>query len=105
MPAFLNIFKKKVSINLPKDPAILLSIIVIWFFLLLFVLFPLSKIFILTFEKSGHFTLTNILEILGKRNHLQAFWNSLLLATLVGLSGWLIRDGSWFFLCLYFRSI
>lgn len=73
MPAFFNVFKKKVLTKLPKDPAILLSIIVIWFFLLLFILFPLSKIFILTFEKSGHFTFSNILEILGKRNHLQAF--------------------------------
>ena len=62
MPAFLNIFKKKVFTKLPKDPAILLSIVVIWCFLLLFILFPLSKIFILTFEKSGHFTLDNILE-------------------------------------------
>jgi iron(III) transport system permease protein len=87
MPAFLNVLRKKVFTKLPKDPAILLSIIVIWFFLLLFILFPLSKIFILTFEKGGHFTLSNILEILGKRQHLQAFWNSLLLATLVGLSG------------------
>ena len=87
MPAFLNIFRKKVFAKLPKDPAILLSIVVIWCFLLLFILFPLSKIFILTFEKGGHFTLSNILEILSKRHHLQAFWNSLLLATLVGLSG------------------
>ncbi len=64
MPAFLNIFRKKVFTNLPKDPAILLSIIVIWCFLLLFIIFPLSKIFLLTFEKSGHFFLFNLINYL-----------------------------------------
>jgi len=44
MPAFLNVFRKKVFTKLPKDPAILLSIIVIWFFLLLFILFPYQKL-------------------------------------------------------------
>jgi len=39
MPAFLNIFRKKVFTRLPKDPAILLSIVVIWCFLLLFSLY------------------------------------------------------------------
>lgn len=73
-----------------KDPAVFISIVVIWIFLFIFIVLPLAEIFIITFEKGGHFTLTNILEILGKRNHIQAFWNSLILATLVGLCGTLL---------------
>jgi len=88
MPVF-NKIKNNLS-RLSKDPAVFLSIIVIWFFLIIFIVYPLVEIFILTFEKGGHFTFSNIIEILGKRNHIQAFWNSLLLATLVGFFGTLI---------------
>jgi len=86
MPAFF-IKLKNGFYKLTKDPAVFASVIIIWIFLIIFILFPLAKILILTFEKSGHFTFSNIAEILAKRNHIKAFWNSLLLATLVGISG------------------
>ena len=86
MPAFYNKLKQGFH-KLTKDPAVFISVIIIWIFLSIFILFPLAKIFILTFEKGGHFTFANITEILSKRNHFKAFWNSLLLATLVGISG------------------
>lgn len=89
MPAFFEKVKKDIH-RLSKDPAVFLSIIIIWIFLFIFILYPLAEILIITFEKSGQFTLANIFEILGKRNHVQAFWNSLLLATLVGIFGTLI---------------
>ncbi|MDY0092023.1 MAG: iron ABC transporter permease [Candidatus Vecturithrix sp.] len=76
--------------TLLQDPALLLSVIVIWAFLVLFIIYPLSKIFILSFETDGHFTLNNILNVLGTRNQLKAFWNSLLLGTLVGICGTLL---------------
>ncbi|MCP4404823.1 MAG: iron ABC transporter permease [bacterium] len=73
--------------TLRKDPALLLSVVVIWAFLLLFVVFPLLKLLLLTFEADGHFTLSNITNVLGTKNQLKAFRNSLLLGTLVGLCG------------------
>ncbi len=62
----------------------------IWSFLVLFILYPLSKIFILSFEADGYFTLDNILNALRSRYQLRAFGNSLLLATLVGFCGTLL---------------
>lgn len=73
--------------TLRKDPALLLSVVVIWMFLFLFIVFPLVKLLLLTFEADGHFTLSNITNVLGTKNQLKAFWNSLLLGTLVGLCG------------------
>jgi iron(III) transport system permease protein len=73
--------------TLLQDPALLLSVVVIWVFLLLFIVFPLSKLLILTFEADQHFTLKNIFTILGTRNQFRAFRNSLLLGALVGFCG------------------
>lgn len=73
-----------------RDPALTISVVVIWGFMALFILFPLAKILVLTFERGGHFSLANIIEILGHRSHYQAFWNSLLLGGLVGLLGTLL---------------
>ena len=70
-----------------KDPALLMSVIVIWFFLLLFIVYPLARLLILTFEADGHFTLGNIVSILGTTYQLKAFKNSILLGTLVGICG------------------
>jgi len=72
MPAFF-IKLKNGFYKLTKDPAVFASVIIIWIFLIIFILFPLAKILILTFEKSGHFTFSNIAEILAKRNHIKAF--------------------------------
>ncbi len=73
--------------TLRKDPALLLSVVVIWTFLLLFIVFPLVKLLLLTFEADGHFTLRNITNILSTKNQFKAFRNSLLLGALVGLCG------------------
>lgn len=73
--------------SLTKDPALLMSVIVIWFFLLLFIVYPLARLLILTFEADGHFTLGNIVSILGTKYQLKAFKNSILLGTLVGICG------------------
>jgi iron(III) transport system permease protein len=70
-----------------QDPALTMSVVMIWAMLALFVLYPLAKILIITFENDGHFSLVNIIEMLSKRNQYLAFWNSLLLGGLVGLLG------------------
>ena len=70
-----------------RDPALFLSVAVIWVFLAVFILFPLVKILILTFEKDGQPSLAALLEILSRKSHYTAFWNSLLLGGLVGVAG------------------
>jgi iron(III) transport system permease protein len=73
-----------------RDPALTLSVAVIWAFLALFILFPMVKILIMTFEKGGHFSLDHVLQIMSRPHHYKAFWNSLLLASLVGAAGTLL---------------
>lgn len=90
MPEFSASQRRNPFGTLIQDPALLLSVVVIWSFLVLFILYPLSKIFILSFEADGHFTLDNILNALRSRYQLRAFRNSLLLATLVGFCGTLL---------------
>lgn len=70
-----------------RDPALLVSVGIIWALLGLFILFPLVWLLFRTFTEGGAFTLGNLLAILKDPNHRQSFWNSLILATLVGLSG------------------
>ncbi|OGB88745.1 MAG: iron ABC transporter permease [candidate division NC10 bacterium RIFCSPLOWO2_12_FULL_66_18] len=73
-----------------RDPALFTTVIVLWALLALFILFPLAKLLARTFLDGGQVTLANLAAILRDVNHRQAFWNSLLLAALVGLCGtWL----------------
>ncbi len=73
--------------NLFKDPALFLSVLVIWAFLIVFILFPLFKLILTTFIDSGHFDLSGIGKILGKKYEMRAAWDSILLGTLVGFFG------------------
>lgn len=73
--------------NLLKDPILLFTLVILWGLLFLFILFPLLRLFMKTFEEGGHFSLANILSVIGDPNQRQALWNSLLLASLVGLCG------------------
>ncbi len=70
-----------------RDPALSITVLVLWALLGLFVLFPLVRLSAWTFVDGGHFTLANLQAIFRDPNHRQAFWNSLLLAALVGLCG------------------
>ena len=70
-----------------RDPALFATVLVLWAFLVLFILFPLARLLGRTFLDGGQFTLANMAAILQDSNHRQAFWNSLLLAALVGLCG------------------
>ncbi len=70
-----------------RDPALLTSLVVLWALLILFILFPMGQLLLITFREGETFSLTNVLKILGESHQRQAFWNSLILATLVGLCG------------------
>jgi len=70
-----------------RDPALFATVVTLWALLALFILFPLANLLARTFIEGGHFTLANLGAILRDANHRQAFWNSLLLAALVGLCG------------------
>jgi iron(III) transport system permease protein len=70
-----------------RDPALSATVVTLWALLALFILFPLANLLGRTFLDGGHVTLANLGAILRDVNHRQAFWNSLLLAALVGLCG------------------
>ncbi len=70
-----------------QDPALVTSVAILWALLSLFILFPLAWLLLRTFTEGGTFTLGNLVAILKDPNHRQSFWNSLLLAALVGSAG------------------
>ncbi|MCX5734118.1 MAG: hypothetical protein NTW68_07320 [candidate division NC10 bacterium] len=70
-----------------RDPALATSVLILWGLMGLFILFPLAWLLLRTFTEGGAFTLGNLITILRDPNHRQSFWNSLLLAALVGLTG------------------
>ena len=73
-----------------QDPALSATVLVLWLLLGLFVVFPLAMLTARVFWDGGHFSVAGIGAILTDRHQVQAFWNSLLLATLVGLLGTLV---------------
>ena len=70
-----------------RDPALSATVLTLWALLAFFILFPLAALLVRTFTEGGHFTLANFLTILKDPGNRQAFWNSLLLAALVGVCG------------------
>jgi iron(III) transport system permease protein len=70
-----------------QDPALVTSVVILWALLGLFVLYPLVWLLLRTFTEGGTLTVANLLAILKDPNHRQSFWNSLLLAALVGVAG------------------
>lgn len=69
------------------DPVLLGTIVVLWALLALFVIFPLVELLGRAFFDEGVFTLAPLLETLADAGHRAAFYNSLFLATSVGLFG------------------
>ena len=73
--------------RLRRDPALLATVLVLWALLALFVLYPLLMLLGRAFLDGGRLSLDGVLAIVRDPNHRAAFWNSLLLAALVGLAG------------------
>jgi iron(III) transport system permease protein len=72
------------AVSMPRGIRVPASALVgyalIWTFLILFVLYPLTRIFYDAFtNETGHFTLANFQEFFTDRFYLRSLWNSLLL--------------------------
>jgi iron(III) transport system permease protein len=70
-----------------RDPALRVTVALLWALLALFVLYPLVSLLARVFVDGGRMAPGAALAVLGDTNQLRAFGNSLLLAMLVGLAG------------------
>ena len=70
-----------------RDPVVAGTAFVLWALLALFVVYPLVMLLGRVVYDQGQFSLAGLVTILADRHQIRAFWNSLLLATLVGLIG------------------
>ena len=71
----------------PRDPVVAAAVLALWLLLALFVIYPLAMLFVRMLTDHGTFTTSGIAAILTDRHQVRAFWNSLLLASLVGITG------------------
>lgn len=69
-----------------RDPIVLPAVVVVWAAVLLFVLYPLGRLLVLTFWNDGP-SLDAVRGLVGDWTHRAALVNSLLLAALVGIAG------------------
>jgi iron(III) transport system permease protein len=72
---------------LAADPALTAAVVVLWLLLALFVIFPLAMLFARMGQGEGGFNLAGVGTMLTDPHQIRAFWNSLLLGTLVGVAG------------------
>jgi iron(III) transport system permease protein len=70
-----------------RDPAVAVTVFALWLLLALFVVYPLAMLLARVLTDHGTFTATGIVAVLTDRHQIRAFWNSLLLAFLVGNIG------------------
>ena len=72
----------------PKDPAVAVTALILWALLGLFILYPLGMMLVRVLsDGQGGFTLSGLAAVLTNKHNVRAFWNSLLLASLVGAIG------------------
>ena len=72
------------------DPAVAGTALILWALLALFVVYPLAMLLGRVLFDHGTFSTAGIATVLTDRHQVRAFWNSLLLAALVGLAGTLL---------------
>jgi iron(III) transport system permease protein len=73
-----------------RDPAVAATVLALWALLALFVVYPLATLVARVFTDHGELTTAGIAAILTDRHQIRAFWNSLLLAFIVGIGGTLV---------------
>src|SRR5664279_4507345 len=73
-----------------RDPAVALTVVALWALLLLFVVYPLATLLSRVLFDHGTFTTAGLAAVVTDKHQIRAFWNSLLLATLVAFGGTLI---------------
>ena len=76
--------------SLRRDPAVTIAVVALWALLALFVVYPLATLLGRVLFDHGDFTAAGLVTVLTDRHQIRAFWNSLLLALLVGIGGTLI---------------
>lgn len=69
-----------------RDPILIPAVVLVWAAVLLFVLYPMVRLLLLTFWSGGP-SLDAVRGLVGDWTHRAALWNSLLLAVLVGAAG------------------
>lgn len=72
---------------LKRDPALLPALAAVWISLAVFVLYPVIRLFLVTFMAEGQFSFANLAAVLGNWYDRQAFINSLWLAAAVSAAG------------------
>jgi len=73
-----------------RDPTVALAVLALWLLLALFVIYPLAMLLTRVLTDHGSLTTAGLAAVLTDRHQLRAFWNSLLLASLVGVAGTLL---------------
>jgi iron(III) transport system permease protein len=68
-----------------REPLLLIGILLVNLFLFLFIVFPLFKIFQLSFEEEGRFSINVFFELLSKRYNVQPLIHSLNLGVVVSI--------------------
>ena len=76
--------------SLRRDPAVSLTVFALWALLSLFVVYPLATLLGRVLVDQGTFSVAGLLTILTDKHQVRAFWNSLLLALLVGIGGTIV---------------
>ncbi len=76
--------------NIRRDPAVALTVVALWALLLLFVVYPLATLLSRVLFDHGTFTTAGLAAVVTDKHQIRAFWNSLLLATLVASGGTVI---------------
>lgn len=80
-----------IAAGLRRDPAVSVTVIILWVLLALFVVYPLVTLLgRVLFDSHGYFNLAGIASVMTDRHQVRAFWNSLLLGVGVGFGGTLI---------------
>src|SRR5262245_59955844 len=75
---------------LRRDPAVLVTVALLWLLLALFVAYPMAMLLGRVLVDKGSFSVAGLAAVLTERHQIQAFWNSLLLGVLVGLGGTIV---------------
>jgi iron(III) transport system permease protein len=72
------------------DPALSATVLLLWGALALFVVYPMVMLLVRVFWVDGALSFAGLHAVLADPHQLRALWNSLLLATLMGVSGTLL---------------
>ncbi len=76
-----------IGARLRAEPVLAVAIALLWLLLALFVAYPIAMLLARVFVDKGQLTFAGIGSVLTDRHQVAAFWNSLLLGTLVGVIG------------------